>query len=215
VEWHEGWRSKYLAKSNQTMTETPSTLNVPLVWAAKEERQDELLPTGFFLFKEDEGRVVLRSPVGNREPVLESRTAVADSFATCTVEKASTNAKSRRVPQTRLLRSQPDQRYILLKKYEGFVTTRGEDSFSARLFESNSDYPVVEAEFELEELSETDRELAVEGAPLVWTIGYAYEGSTRKRESLIYLRRIPAWSDKELEKGRAAADDLTRAIRWE
>ena len=73
----------------------------------------------------------------------------------------------------------------------------------------------VEAEFDLEELSETDRELAVEGAPLVWTIGYSYEGSTRKRESLIYLRRLPVWSNKELEQGRSAAEDLTRAIRWE
>jgi hypothetical protein len=114
-----------------------------------------------------------------------------------------------------VLRSQSDQRYILLKKYEGFVTARSEDSFSARLFENNSDYPVVEAEFDLEELSETDRELAVEGAPLVWTIGYSYEGSTRKRESLIYLRRLPVWTSKDLEKGRSAAADLTRAIQWE
>lgn len=197
------------------MTEALSTLSLPLVWATQKERQGDLLPTGFFLFKEDEGRVVLRGPAEKGDVVLESRTAIAESSAASTVERSSTRAEPRRVPQTRLLRSQPDQRYILLKKYEGFVTARGEGSFSARLFENNSDYPVVEAEFDLEELSETDRELAVEGAPMVWTIGYAYEGSTRKRESLIYLRRLPAWNDKELEKGRAAADDLTRAIRWE
>ena len=212
---HGRWPNRYSGKSRQTMTEVTSTLSVPLVWAAKEERQDELLPTGFFLFKEDEGRVVLRDPTEKRETVREDRTATADSSAASTVDKSATHAKPRRVLQTRLIRSQPDQRYILLKKYEGFVTSRGEDSFSARLFENNSDYPVVEAEFDLEELSETDRKLAVEGASMVWTIGYAYEGSTRKRESMIYLRRLPAWSDKELEKGRAAADDLTRAIRWE
>jgi len=114
-----------------------------------------------------------------------------------------------------VLRGQLNQRYIQLKKYEGFVTARDENSFWARLFENDSDYPVIEAEFDLEELSETDRKLVVEGAPMVWTIGYGYEGSTRKRESLIYLRRLPAWSDKELEKGRAAADDLTRGIQWE
>lgn len=196
------------------MTETPSTLNIPFRWAAKEERKGEVLQTGYFLFQNEEGRVGLRGPVEKRESVLESHAAVADALAS-TVEKDSSPAKPRRVPQTRVLRSQPDQRYILLKKYEGFVTARGEDSFSARLFENNSDYPVVEAEFDLEELSETDRELAVEGAPLVWTIGYAYEGSTRRRESLIYLRRLPAWSSKELEKGRSAAEDLTRDIRWE
>jgi len=200
------------------MSEASSTLNIPFRWAAKEKRGDEVPPTGFFLFQhsqEEEGRVVLRGPAEKRETVAEGHAAVADSSVTSTGEKSSSPPKSGRVPQTRLLRSQSDQRYILLKKYEGFVTARGEDSFSARLFENNSDYPVVEAEFDLEELSETDRELAVEGAPLVWTIGYAYAGSTRKRESLIYLRRLPAWNDKELEKGRSAADDLTRAIQWE
>lgn len=197
------------------MTEAPSTLGVPFRWAAKEERKNEILPTGFFLFQEEEGRVGLRGHPEKGETVLESDAALAEASTVSTVEKGSSPARPHRVLQTRVIRSQPDQRYILLKKYEGFVTARGEDSFSARLFENNSDYPVVEAEFDLEELSETDRGLAVEGASLVWTIGYAYEGSTRKRESLIYLRRLPAWSSKELEKARSDAEDLTRAIRWE
>lgn len=152
----------------------------------------------------------------NRETGPESRRPVTSlDSETESVDKSSMRARGARVPQTKVLRSHPDQRYILLKKYEGFVTARGEDSFAARLFESNSDYPVVEAEFGLEELSETDRNLVVEGASLVWTIGYAYEGSTRKRESMIYLRRLPAWSRKELEQARKAAEDLTRAIRWD
>ena len=196
------------------MSEAVSTLGVPFRWAAKEDRKGvDVLPTGFFLFKEEVGRVGLRGRAEKPEIGIDNCLGVAE--ATATVDKALLPAKPRRAPQTRLLRSQPEQRYILLKKYEGFVTGRGADGFSARLFENNSDYPVVEAEFDLEELSETDRELAVEGAPLVWTIGYAYEGSTRKRESLIYLRRLPSWSGKELEKGRSAADDLTRAIQWE
>ena len=197
------------------MTETPSTLSVSLRRSAKEEQKDELLTSGFFHLQEEEARVVLRSPVEKGGSVREGRAVMTGSPSTSLGEKSSSPGRGSSVPQTRVLRSQVNQRYILLKKYEGFVTARGEDSFSARLFENNSDYPVVEAEFDLEELSETDRELAIEGAPLVWTIGYAYEGSTRKRESLIYLRRLPAWSDKELEKSRAAADDLTRAIQWE
>ena len=198
------------------MSEASSTLGVPFTWAAKKDRQsEEVLPTGFFLFQEEGGRVGVRGRAEKLETGIEVCGDVAEETATVDTDKGSLPAKPRRVPETRMLSSQPDQRYILLKKYEGFVTGRGEDSFSARLFENHCDYPVVEAEFDLEELSEIDRELAIEGAPLVWTIGYAYEGSTRKRESLIYLRRLPAWSDKELEKGRSAADDLTRAIQWE
>jgi len=198
------------------MSEASSTLRVPFRWAAIGDRNgEEVLPTGFFLFQEDVGRVGLRSRAAIPEAGTEDYVGVAEATAAIDLDMASSPAKPRRLPQTRLLHSQPDQRYILLKKYEGFVTGRGEDSFSARLFENSSDYPVVEVEFELEELSETDRERVVEGAPLVWTIGYSYEGSTRKRESLIYLRRLPALSDKEIEQGLSAADDLTRAIQWE
>jgi hypothetical protein len=198
------------------MSEALSTLSIPLKWAAKEERKNELLQTGFFLFHDGEGRVVVREPAEMRDTNLESRTPVTSSpSVTDAGERSSAPAKVARVPQTRVLRGSSDQRYILLKKYEGFVTARSEDSFSARLFENHSDYPVVEAEFDLEELSETDRKLVVEGAAMVWTIGYAYDGNTRKRESLIYLRRLPAWNDKELEQGRKAAEALTSAIKWE
>ena len=109
----------------------------------------------------------------------------------------------------------PEAEELNVKKYEGFVTSRGDQSFTARLFENSSDYPVLEAEFDLEELSETDRQLAVEGAPLVWTIGYGYNGSTRKRESMIYLRRLPPWSEKEIAQGKEAATELTRGIQWD
>jgi hypothetical protein len=198
------------------MNEPSSTLGVQFRWAAKKDRRsEEVPPTGFFLFKEEVGRVGVRGRDENPATGIELHGDGAEGISTADSDKGSSTVKPRPVPQTRMLSSQPDQRYILLKKYEGFVTGRSDNTFSARLFENNSDYPVVEAEFELEELSETDRELAIEGAPLVWTIGYAYEGSTRKRESLIYLRRLPTWSDNEIQKGRSVAEDLTRGIQWE
>jgi hypothetical protein len=197
------------------MSEESSTLGIPFRWAAKKDTRDEGLSTGYFLFKGEVGRVGLRGCTEKRGTILEGHVAMADGTTVLASEKDSSPTKLNRVPQTRLLHGQLDQRYILLKKYEGFITARDGESFSARLFENSSDYPVVEAEFDLEELSETDRELAVEGAPLVWTIGYAYQGSTRKRESVIYLRRLEAWSDQELEKGRSAANDLTSAVQWE
>ncbi len=210
--WREKWLSKSLLKST-IMSEALSTSTIPLTWAAKAQRGHELPQTGFFLFQEDEGRVVVR---GSSDTGLESRRLLTSLPGPAEADnKSSLPARKARTPETKFLRSRSDQRYILLKKYEGFVTARSDHSFSARLFESMSDYPVVEAEFELEELSESDRELATEGAPMIWTIGYAYDGSTRKRESLIYLRRLPAWSDKELEQGRQATEDLARAIQWE
>lgn len=105
--------------------------------------------------------------------------------------------------------------HILLKKYEGVVISRGERSFTARLFVSPGDCPVLEAQFDLEEISEEDRDRAIEGAALVWTIGYGYEGGTRKRESVLYLRRLPPWTEKEIEQGKRSASELIRGIQWE
>lgn len=119
-----------------------------------------------------------------------------------------------KIPRAKRVNPLTEERYILLKKFEGYVTARSEKSFTARLSENANDYPVLEAEFDLEELSETDRSLAVEGAALVWTMGYRYEGNTRKRESVIYLRRLPPWKDEEAERAKREAEDLTRDIQW-
>jgi hypothetical protein len=118
-----------------------------------------------------------------------------------------------RVPRAKIVSNFPVGNYMLLKKYDGFVLSRGEKSFIARLYETPNDYPVVEAEFGLEELSDVDRGLVVEGAALVWTIGY-HDESSRKRESLIYMRRQPAWDAKEIKHAIQAAEDLTRDIQW-
>jgi hypothetical protein len=118
-----------------------------------------------------------------------------------------------RIPRAKSMSHLPSGNYILLKKYDGFVSSKGEKSFTARLYETTTDYPVLEAEFDLEELLEADRALVVEGAALVWTIGY-HDESSRKRESLIYIRRRPAWDNKEIEQAKQAAEELTRDIQW-
>jgi len=198
------------------MSESISTSSVPLRWAEERAKGHDFAQTGFFLFREEAGHVVVHESPEQEKGGLELPLPATNiPGGIVPGERSSVSALRARIPQTKLLSTRPDQRYILLKKYEGFVTARHNGSFSARLSENSSDYPVVEADFDLEELSETDRELVVEGAPLVWTIGYRYEGNTRKRESVIYLRRLPPWSAKEIEQGKTAAEELTRAIRWE
>ena len=117
------------------------------------------------------------------------------------------------IPRVKKASPPPKGNYILLKKYDGFVSSRSQQSFIARLYETLGDYPVMEAEFDLEELSEADRELVVEGAALVWTIGYHDDGP-RTRESLIYMRRRPGWDKKEIEQAKQALEELTRDIQW-
>lgn len=191
----------------------PSTVDMPV------QRPDETCRPGqmtgrFFSFSHEVGHLLVREPFKGGE--AGSSGASSSTTASPSEERMRPSVLERvRVLRAQRVNTRSDERYILLKKYEGFVTSRADETFMARLAQNTSDYPVLEAEFELEELSEEDRELAVEGAALVWTIGYRYDGSTRKRESAIYFRRLPAWSDKEIEQGREAAQELTRGIRWE
>ena len=152
--------------------------------------------TRSFLFQQGDGDLLMQ------EPILASESSTA-TFVSLPDDKTTLPRLQRlSAPRTHRVSTRSNDRYILLKKYEGFVTSRGERSFTARLFENSSDYPVLEAEFDLEEIDETDRELAIEGAALVWTIGYGYKGSTRKRESSIYLRRLSRGRKKKSPKPR-------------
>jgi hypothetical protein len=103
-------------------------------------------------------------------------------------------------------------RYQLLKKLEGTVLRSDEQCFTARLAESSGDFPPIEFEIELDELPEEERSFAVDGASLVWTIGYRYQGGTKKRESEIYFRRLPPWTASEADKALAAARETMNAI---
>lgn len=223
------WRNRFSQRLNQTMAENISTLGVPIRGVEDISKRSDSQGTryalvhevqgasGSFLQAQDEScRVVFHETTKTDEFNTRLHPSTSDTSVPSEQERQTSIRRSKvRLPRAEVLSTQSNQRYILLKKYEGFVTERKQDSFVARLFENSSDYPVVEAEFDLEELSGTDRRLAVEGTPLVWTIGYHYEGSTVKRESVIYMRRLPPWSEKEMERARKTTQELTRGIRWE
>ncbi|HEX4119985.1 MAG TPA: hypothetical protein VH619_05095 [Verrucomicrobiae bacterium] len=160
--------------------------------------------TGRFLFKE----AVTHDPSSSKSPLLFHGGQVSSEPGTMGGRPIEV-----KIPRVKQFGGQPKERYILLKKYQGFVCSQGETTFTARLFENASEHPVIEAEFDLEELSETDRELAVEGAALVWTIGY-HENGPRKRESLIYIRRRPGWTEEESKEAKADTEALTSGITW-
>jgi hypothetical protein len=198
------------------MPETPSTFDTRARWAGKVgEDTREGQDTHRFRSAQEPWQLLFREPGKQDSPRLRSESAAISPLNSAKEETMQAREAQVRVPRAMPVSAQPEGRYILLKKYEGFVTSKGERSFTARLFENSTDYPVLEAEFELEELSETDRGLAVEGAAMVWTIGYHYEGSTRKRESAIYFRRLPPWTEKEIEQARRNTEDLVRGIKWE
>ena len=123
-------------------------------------------------------------------------------------------AVRRKTPRRVFLSMNGHERYRMLAKYDGFIVSRDDQSFTARFFEGGSDYPVMEADFDIEDISEDDRGLAVPGTRLVWTMSYRHEGSTVFRDSRIYLRRLE-WTAEDLRAARETVAALTDGLDWE
>lgn len=106
-------------------------------------------------------------------------------------------------------------RWQLLKKLEGTVVSVSDETFTAHLRENQSDVSFIEAEIDLSELPEQERPLAVDGASLVLTITYFWQGGTRKRESSIYFRHLPDWTAREAAQAEEQTRHITDDIQWE
>lgn len=97
------------------------------------------------------------------------------------------------------LSAQP--RFIALQKWEGRVVSRTESTFGAVVVALRG-VPTEEiVEFDLEEITPDDIPMVVEGAVFYWSIGYREERSgERSRSSVIRFRRLPAWSQRDIER---------------
>lgn len=75
--------------------------------------------------------------------------------------------------------------------------------------------PYEEAEILLDEVSEDDLPLVTPGAVFYWSIGY-YVGTNRqkRRISVIRFRRLPAWTEEELQQANQQAEHLRDLLIW-
>lgn len=112
-------------------------------------------------------------------------------------------------------RMRAETRYKLLQKFDGVVVDIDGTTVRTNLFEDEADHPAVQADFDLDEISESDRNRVQEGARFVWTIGYTWIGSTKNRTSSLYFRRFPDWSMEEFTAAKERATELTSGISWE
>jgi hypothetical protein len=104
--------------------------------------------------------------------------------------------------------------FILLQKWEGVVLESDHETFTAKLTDSHGKLRPHDATFARSELPKNEQELIEPGAPFVWTLGYRKIGSTRERASVIYFRRLPRWTEKEVTIAEERAKNLSDSIGW-
>lgn len=110
----------------------------------------------------------------------------------------------------------PLHRFKVLQTWEGTILEISGDECRAVVRDRTTpENPDEEITFSIEEIPESDRPLALEGAVFYWSIGYddRLDGQ-RNRVSSIRVRRIPVWTDKELKAAQREAESLGERIGW-
>ncbi len=97
-------------------------------------------------------------------------------------------------------------RVVMLEQWEGTVIDVQGDSFTAQLCSLTSQAPEESATLSLNEISDFDRSLVVEGGVFYWTIAARYEAWGQKvLQSTIRFRRLPAWTKNEISRAHEKA----------
>jgi hypothetical protein len=109
----------------------------------------------------------------------------------------------------------PREILIALQSWEGVVLDVDDTSFVARLIDVAGEHEDEEVKLSLDELSDFDLKLLEPGAILYWTIGYRQQvRGSRERVSRIRLRRVPAWTKRQLGEAQERASRLARDLDW-
>ena len=114
-------------------------------------------------------------------------------------------------------KAKPYQNFFTsLQEWEGVVTKVMNDAFLARLIDLTHRGADEEAEFPIDEVSEEDKPLINVGAIFYWNIGYhtSYSGQ-RTRTSIIRFRRLPAWTQREIDAAKREAERIEKALGWQ
>jgi len=119
-----------------------------------------------------------------------------------------------RVPRLLTFQEWSQLGFILLQKWDGVVLEVDDESFTAKLIDSDERLPDHDATFLRAELPKEEQGLIEPGAPFVWTLGYRKIGSTRERASVLYFRRLPPWDEREIVAAEPRAEELRECIEW-
>lgn len=129
--------------------------------------------------------------------------------------RSASNEEVPHIPVKRILKRPA---LIPLQEWEGHVVSLSNEGFTARLVDITAEQQLAteEADFAIEEVSDSDLDLLREGALFRWAIGYETAPSgSKKRVSQLVFRRLPKWTEREIKQADRRAAELVKGIAWE
>jgi hypothetical protein len=114
---------------------------------------------------------------------------------------------------TSLLVERVDRYFLPEQSWEGMVLEILEDSFRARLVDMKNADQQEEAEIlKTAVTDEDDLKLLMPGAIFFWTLGRRVEGRRSEQVSLIQFRRLPIWTEKEIQEAKREAMEFKKRL---
>ncbi len=122
-----------------------------------------------------------------------------------------------RLPSVEEAEKSPKSYFAKLQEWEGYVLEISSDSFTATLYDVTANRGIAdeEAEFPLDELSESDKRLLKPGAVFRWLIGYRIKASGKERTSQLVFRHLPQWTQKDYTRLGGKAQKISDSLKWE
>jgi hypothetical protein len=96
---------------------------------------------------------------------------------------------------------------VVLKKWNGYITSIDKEEFTAVLTDPLGNSPDMKVSFSIDEVSEGDRDLVVENALFDWVISRERKihGQIENKDFLIF-KRLPMWQKSDLDAKSAKVD---------
>jgi hypothetical protein len=69
-----------------------------------------------------------------------------------------------------------------------------------------------EVELPLDDVTEADQSLLQPGAIFRWILGYSYASGRKERFARVIVRRLPVWTEREMQEADREASELHNAI---
>lgn len=102
-----------------------------------------------------------------------------------------------------------------VKVHKGYVTKINEDTFEARIYNSDLQGTYELAEFDLKDVDNDDNSLFSLGAIFYWTFGYYSVNGQIEKKSKIRFQRLVQLDSDEFEDVMNKVDELNDELNWE
>lgn len=101
------------------------------------------------------------------------------------------------------------------QRWVGYIDTISGDEFSAKLEDLNDPGTYEVANFDIAEVSKSDKELLSIGAVFYWSVGYSNDNGQISKKSLIRFKRSVPFTIEEVDEVADWASKMVKRINWD